>query len=90
MKHAPARTRAPLTRRQELRTLLLTLADRTTKAKTLSALAKAVHRGPETISNWIKQGEVQAAAAGELLRLENANPEGAERIHLKDLTPSLF
>jgi len=90
MKHAPARIRAPLTRRQELRTLLMTLAERTTKAKTLSALAKAVHRSQEAVSIWIRQGEVPAAAAGELLRLKKANPEGALRIYLKDLTPSLF
>lgn len=90
MQQKARRDRAPIERRIELKATLLTVAARTTKAKTLTALSKAVNRTPEIVSNWIREGEVPPRVASELLKLPGANPEGAPKIELKHLTPSVF
>lgn len=84
------RKRAHPERRVELKSLLLKISIRATKAGTLTSLAKAANKSPAILSEWIKQGEVPPYAARQLLNLPNANTPGAEQIDLIHLTPSLF
>lgn len=90
MKPIARKKKASAQRRAETRRLLLEAARRITKAGTLTALAKLVHRDNQMVSSWIKTGEVPPYVAAEILRKPGINPKGLPEITLEQLSPKLF
>jgi hypothetical protein len=92
LSRAPAavtRDHAPRKRQLEFRLTLLTVAVRVTHDGRLKSLARILCVEPETLAVWIRRGELTADRARQILSLPDLNPDGAPRITLADLAPSI-
>jgi len=83
--------KTPTTRRMarvQFRIALLNIAARITERGTLRELAKKLHVAPETISAWIRAGEMPPERARQVLMLHGVNPKGQPEIGFGQLAPS--
>lgn len=72
----------------EYRLLILTVAARVTDDGSLRSLARKLGVGPDTLSAWIRRGDMPPTRAREILMLEGVNPPNKPTIHFSDLVPS--